>query len=280
MTRVKYFSWWKHLCISINGDVLLHVHSRRQQGGSGLRPPSLGPVWLGRAAGEVPLCGRQIYTKGGCLSLRTNVRVWLCVSVCDCVVGGWHCWLFMACGLICWSIIKHENRRWHTNTHTHTHTPTRAGPFMCVNTPTVWDPIPPKKQQKKQQKKNQMSDHITVDNVTLLLPTCTFWATRQPTPFWLSARCNPTKPHFSPASALSTLQPSYLICRKNPQLHPQVRPEIFAGQWLRPLLALNCASSPPLTDQSWNDSHALFKKISHNIMSRANTPPLWDILFN
>ncbi len=185
----------KHVCISINGDVYSQhtcvVACPLLQTAGWLwspTPPSLGTVWLGRAAGEVPLCGQQIYTRGGCLSRTCE---WVCAIVHDTALSLW---------LVVWpgASFSMKNRRWHTRWYV---VPTCA---VCVRTRNEWDPISPQKN------KHQLSDHITVDNVTLLLPTCTFWATRQPTLFWFPACCKPAKTISSLLRPFSTALPLLL----------------------------------------------------------------------
>lgn len=130
---------------------------------------------------EVPLYGQRIYMKRGCLS-----RLWLyrgCMTLRDFY------------GL--WSDLGLENRRWHTQTHSwfppmwYVYQQARSGiPFH--------------------QNKSQLSDCATFDNVTLLLPTCTF----QPTLIWHSppftSPQNPFHPFFTSSSAVFHLDVSGL----------------------------------------------------------------------
>lgn len=171
-------------------------------------PDSGQSEWAG-LLGKFPLCGQQIYTKWGCFSLPMSIP-------CVCKLCGkvhntaWSLWL------VVWpeAIFIMKNRRWHTHTRWSLHV---QYVFKLANR------IPCHQKQNK----NQLSNHVTVDNVALLLPTYAFWATRQPTLFSFEPHFNPATLLYAPAftsdRAVSYLGVSH-ACQK-PQFHPLVHPD-------------------------------------------------------
>lgn len=135
---------------------------------------------------EVPLYGQRIYMKRGCLSRLCVIVPW----VHDTARFLW---------LVVWPRVSLwlENRRWHTQRHSwfppmwYVYQQARSGiPFH--------------------QNKSQLSDRATFDNVTLLLPTCTFQLTliRHSPPF--TSPQNPFHPFFTSSSAVFHLDVSGL----------------------------------------------------------------------
>lgn len=120
---------------SVSLHVLLHVNQHTARWLWSSTPPSHKTVWLGRLAGEVPLCGQQIYMKR---------RMFVSAHVCVCVIV----WKVHDTARSLWLVVwpgasfSMKNRRWHTRT--------GIGPYMCSMWTHKWVPISQKKQTKKQ----------------------------------------------------------------------------------------------------------------------------------
>ena len=97
--------------------------------------------------GSSPLWATDLYERRMFVSMHEHASV----TVCECVwVCGRRMTLLDLYGL--WSNLLEHHLAWKqkvTHSLTHIHTPTAAVPFMCVNTPTIWDPILPPKKTKK-----------------------------------------------------------------------------------------------------------------------------------
>lgn len=182
-----YFYKWRHV------HVFLHVHSCRQQGDSGLPhyPASGQSDWAG-LLGKFPFVGNRFIRKQDvCLCTRTY-------SMCVCVCGRCMTLLDLS-GLR--SDLEHHLAWKQKVTHTLVLVPACA---VCMWTRNEWDPVSPRKT-------HQLSDHVTVDNATLLVPTCTFWTTRQPAnSILILCSSQACKTHFNSVSTLSVVQPSPL----------------------------------------------------------------------
>lgn len=162
---------------------VIHTMSTAEIGDSDLS--DRWPEWakLGKGEGSSPLWATDLYEK------RMFVA-FVCV------------WLYRGCMTLrdfygLWSDLGLENRRWHTQTHSwfppmwYVYQQARSGiPFH--------------------QNKSQLSDCATFDNVTLLLPTCTFQPTliRHSPPF--TSPQNPFHPFFTSSSAVFHLDVSGL----------------------------------------------------------------------
>lgn len=134
--------------------------------------------------GSSPLWERDLYASRMFVSEHGHeVCLSVCLSVCVCKLCGRCMTLLNLHGLR--SDLEHH-LAWKTegDTHTkHTHWSWFLHAQSVYEQANEWDPISPKKKKKTS----------TVDNATLLVPTCTFW-TRQPALFWFTAWCKPAKP--------------------------------------------------------------------------------------
>lgn len=142
--------------------------------------------------------------------------------VCVCVIVPWVHDTARFLWLVVWPRVSLwlENRRWHTQTHS-------WFPPMWFVYQQARSGIP------FHQNKSQLSDRATFDNVTLLLPTCTF----QPT----LIRHSP--PFTSPQNPFHPLLHLFL-CSVSSRC-------FWAGQWHRPLLPFACILPQLRQKLSW-----------------------------
>lgn len=181
-----------------------------------------------RVRGSSPLWATDLYEKRMFVSIHVY-HVCVCVIVPWVHDTAWFLWLVVWPRVSLWL----ENRRWHTQTHSwfppmwYVYQQARSGiPFH--------------------QNKSQLSDRATFDNVTLLLPTCTF----QPT----LIRHSP--PFTSPQNPVHPLLHLFL-CSVSSRC-------FWAGQWHRPLLPFACILPQLWQKLSWlTDSLKKDKQLEH-----------------